>query len=421
MSGAPKAESVNSMRNEQNKKYVKTSVQDESGCWICGGFTRDGTKESTWSCYICAGKCTEDSKTTKLEYSWCFGVPFCYATKDTAFDKATNKYHKEDVTSISWSPFHYYCDFSRRIPSIMDYCRGDVTYGRKTSYGMCIPGICCKTSEKFKTNGLQGYTIHNNKLYFPCAVNSYGYDDGKKESYNTSSWWSCCTFSSNKVARKTIEDKIIEDDKSDFYCCSPFSVIHKKTNNALSTTRSAYGLLPVMCVRQNNSEREICGTIGVLSCCHKHDFTSDKSNSCVTACCGIGYCKYGRCCKLYDKYQDCSPDCMNCCRYVNPLEYEFIGKIDMNLKTSSMTCFGVGNCEIVPLQDMPGDLVDTSSNIQPQNATTISIVPQQQIMSAGIGKDVPIVQAPEGFDVVPANAHYRMHVRSIAYVGKTYF
>ncbi len=153
---------------------------------------------------------------------------------------------------------------------------------------------------------------------------------------------SCSTFHCKSSSIR--EEKTTDT----FKCWSPVNVFCKKTKNGVTKTKSICGILPFVCIRKNDKDKEIFGSLGIISCCCRDDYVTKKSNYCITCLCCFGYFKRGRCCRLKDA-DGCKhiPQYFKCLRYCDPSEYESIGTVDMDATSKSVTCFGVGNCEIV--------------------------------------------------------------------------
>ena len=114
---------------------------------------------------------------------------------------------------------------------------------------------------------------------------------GDKESKQTNScMWSPCSCASKSKSEK---DHVVINNNSMLCCWSPFNVKYTKTADDVTTKKSAYGVLPLVCVNRNDKVKEVCGSTGVFSYCHRTDLKSGDTNYCSTCVCGFGYCKRG--------------------------------------------------------------------------------------------------------------------------------
>lgn len=456
---------------QSTTKYVTTSGEDESACWICGGFAKTKEHEKNWSFYGCCGSCITETKSQRTDYVWKFAPPFIFQKKHTIYDKPTKTFTKNDISSCSWSPIHWFCEFTNCEGT--NYCK---------TCGLCVPAIFYASQHKSRRNGseesehnesekctlfcAQRETKNGNNLekiyacwspfnYTRSAESQSGTaikkrkdtywwtpmifskkhdissEEGRLNHESTFCWWTPFNYSSNvtKIDRdkeskkidsciwtpfscssksKLEKDKILANNNSMLCCWSPFNMKYRKTVDDVTTKKSAYGVLPLVCVNRNDKVKEVCGSTGVFSYCHRTDLKSGDSNYCSTCICGFGYCKRGRCCNLKEKAEVCNGRVWNCCRYLVPSEYESIGSVDMTAKTHSITCFGCGNCEIVPLHTATTTPLMVTAPSQMSMDRPSTVRPPQQLIEM------------EGMEIVPLSATKKIHVRTMCCVRKYY-
>jgi hypothetical protein len=327
-------------------------VEDESGCWICGGFTNAGGVQKTWSCYCCCNNSVTETETTRSYKSCYFIPPFAVSSRESEYDKKTRLYTKNMVDACCCTPFNRYSEMNGRS----DTCCGPLCMNEKLKNAYLKENICC----------------------IPGLLHFYslkaGRDKNQAVEYDKCS---CSMFHCKSLSNRG--EKLVET----LNCWSPVNVYCKKTEGGETKTKSLCGILPFVCMRKNDKEQEIFGSVGITSCCCRDDYVTKKSNHCITCLCCLGYCKRGRCCKLKEA-DGCKnlPRYLKWLRYCDSSEYESIGTVDMDATSKSVTCFGVGNCEIV------------------------NFAPAQHNMN-----EVPI----------PSTATKKVYVRTLCHVGKHYY
>lgn len=250
----------------------------------------------------------------------------------------------------------------------------DTIMETKWYYPLCF-GCYHKSSEFNKTTNQYIKRDISSCLFTPfCCLCEKTLKSYSEKSY---CWWLPFAFSHGAE----IEDNGVHHKKSHTFCISPFNVINKKTNDELVDYRSAVGVVPLFCLGNDGHERQICGTIGLCSFCHRTDFDTRESNYCCTTLYGPGYCKRGRCCMLKDQPTCCNNRYLNWMRYFDPAEYHFCGEVDLKAKTRSAVLCGLGYCELSPLTTVPAHTTtETTSLVSP---------PVRQIMGSNV-KEVPI-------------------------------
>lgn len=112
--------------------------------------------------------------------------------------------------------------------------------------------------------------------------------------------------------------------------------------------------------------------------------------------------KQRRCCKLNENSRlICDSRVTNCIRYLCVGEYEFAGTVDMTAKSKSITCFGLGNCEAVPLEVVPDITYGTGA-------------PTQQTMKDAAPRSVNM----NGIEKVSIGATQKINLRTLCCVKK---
>jgi hypothetical protein len=86
-----------SAKDEIERTGQNSRVEDESGCWIFGGFTNAGGVHQTWSCCFCCSNSVTESETTRSYKSCCFAPPFAAGSRESEYDKRTGLYTKYNV------------------------------------------------------------------------------------------------------------------------------------------------------------------------------------------------------------------------------------------------------------------------------------------------------------------------------------
>ncbi len=409
---------------------IRLEEGDNSGCWICGGFSINKKMKNNWHCYICSGHETIQENGIETHCKYCIIPPFNYQIYSYQKDIFTGHYIKNNKKSCWWYVFSCGkeikgynrqnneddCCISCWVPDSDCYPSDELQDYRDLKCSSSLgPGCCSNSFEGIVTQEtFASHFVSQKTFKTSCCLNPFYYS-GKKLEENTAEqikreqiytcYWTPISF------MKIDNTKVGEETKFNNYCCiaTPFNFYNKKNNNLSEyvkkiwcippvyasdetinnkkvESKNFFGICPFICcsTKENDGEykKDIYGSIGPLSYCKSIDIKNNikTSNYCVTCLFGIGFCKRGRCCKLIDVNLNscCSPF-----RYLQPSEYEFCFKVD-NLRTKSCTCFGLGNCEVIPINQ-------TKSNV---------VVPVQEVMNEIMTMEVTKEESPENISSI---------------------
>ena len=83
---------------------IRLEEGDNSGCWICGGFSISKKVKSNWHCYICSGHETIQENGIETHCKYCILPPFHYNVHSYEKDIATGQYRDNNKKSC-WCYF----------------------------------------------------------------------------------------------------------------------------------------------------------------------------------------------------------------------------------------------------------------------------------------------------------------------------
>lgn len=357
---------------------------DNSGCWCCGGFSVSKTMKKNWHCYICSGHKTIQQNGVETHCDYCIIPPFNYHVHSYTKDVITNKYSYDNKTSCWWYIFSCGNEFNgndtyKQFDKCCScYCLPEEEENTSTrefthlKNSCTITPICCIYNSRLST------TTHSYKTL--CKLSPFHFSESETKEDNESTILQerrdkCCygpCFYSSNLYYKSLDKT--ENYLKKVYCLPPIYAMNETQINKKVEKRTFCGLCPFICSSTNEKfneyQKDICGSIGPLSYCQTTSIKDNikTSNYCITCLFGIGFCKRGRCCKLSYENKDiyCS-----LCRYLQPSKYEFCCKVD-SVRSKSCTCFGLGNCEIIPIKK------SNSSSVVPvqemmDNITTVNV------------------------------------------------
>jgi len=373
---------------------IRLEEGDNSGCWICGGFSIKKKIKKNWHCYICSGHETIQENGIETHCKYCILPPFHYNIHSYEKDITTGQYREnnkkscwfylfscgkevkghnpntdsDECCSCFWSP-HDIC-------SCFCYPDSQENIWYRDLKCSCIfgPGCCYNISKGKTINKTLKTSSIFNPFYYSRTRTEENNDDKIKLEENFNCCWSpisykykdntkvgdetkknnkyCCLITPFNFYNKKIEDK--NEYSKKVFCVPPFCATDETQMNDKIENKTICGLCPFFCysIKENDNEyqKDVCGSLGFLSYCKTTNIKDNvrSSNYCITCLFGTGFCKRGRCCKLTEENSDNSNNCCTLYRYLKPSEYEFFGKVD-NLRTKSCTCLGLGNCEIIPI------------------------------------------------------------------------